>query len=415
MTDPEATAGPAASAPAPLTSEVNTSRLNQDTTPLNPAPRTAVVLTAPPPAKGGASEYEDNDEDDLHSISSQSTRGGHHSDTQHAAWDPFASNIHAQPASSTTTTAPTLGAPTTAPGTAADNQSEVYMPGSAGAASVPFVPPKVVMPFAPMQGPMVDHTGQPVYMPNAGGYGQLPQQPQPTVPPPQAVAYSGVGDSAGRPGMYKPNVELGGEKQPSRCSFGKLYWTCACILFLVPLGLIIGFIVLSNRVKIVAMEAHGVNGTISSPDTKAFLMNIEVKLKIVNKNSVGINITTLNIDTAIPPSYGGPRGAKQLGTYSKEELIKVEQGGEKIIPITIPLRFDADSDPEFKSLMEVIKSCGLVGGGLRPFTLKVSTSALGKVVGKDVAFKTSDSLDVACPIPSDFKSDLLTQLVEKAK
>jgi len=197
------------------------------------------------------------------------------------------------------------------------------------------------------------------------------------------------------------------------CSAYSIYWMCALLLFLIPLGALLVFFYWSSRVQLNAVSVEGVSGSVKAPDDKALLMDVNVKVQLTNKNSSPVNLTNIQASSWVGGD-GGLIKKKSLGDATVSSTL-VNGQGQAVITLPIHLRFDQDSDPKWAGLSEVLKGCGRAGGGKRAIDMQITTGATTILMGRDVHLSGTQTVKMDCPIPDDFNSDLTTQLQAKLK
>jgi len=389
--------------------------------------RSSTILAAPPPVVAA----DDNEEEDAHSLLSNSDDDSIHEAP--VAWDPFAASTPVAPPPPVFTPATTA----TAAAPAKDNTSAPVMAMPEPHISTVLMPgqQKPVMPVPPAYTP---------------GYGMPPQIIQqvvvtpPAYQPPQAggiqpgsnayklggVGGGGVGDEIEKGKMYAPTGLADRpvsddfkerEKRKQRnvmcywlsCSAFSIYWMCALLLFLIPLGALLVFFYWSSRVQLNAVSIEGVSGSVKAPDDKALLMDVNVKVQITNKNSNVVNLTNVLASTWVGGN-GGLLKKKSLGDAILNNT-QIDGKAQSTVTLPIHLRFDQDTDPNWAGLTEVLKGCGRGGGGKRSIDMQVTTGATTILMGRDVHLSGTQTVKMDCPIPDDFTSDLTNQIQAKLK
>jgi len=386
--------------------------------------RSSTILAAPPPVVAA----DDNDDEDAHSLLSNSDDGSLHEAP--VAWDPFAASqpvapppppftaAAAAPAKDITSPAPVMAMPE-------PHISTVLMPGQQKPVQPAYTPvygmpqPQIIQQvvvtppaYQPPQAGGMTYTGSDAYK-LGGGVGGV-----------------GVGNDIEKGKMYAPTGLADRpvsddfkerEKRKQRnvmcywlsCSAFSIYWMCALLLFLIPLGALLVFFYWSSRVQLNAVSIEGVSGSVKASDDKTLLMDVNVKVQITNKNSNAVNLTNIQASSWVGGS-GGLIKKKSLGDATLNSTL-VDGKAQTTVTLPIHLRFDQDTDPKWAGLTEVLKGCGRGGGSKRSIDMQVTTGATTILMGRDVHLSGTQTVKMDCPIPDDFTSDLTTQIQAKLK
>lgn len=199
------------------------------------------------------------------------------------------------------------------------------------------------------------------------------------------------------------------------CSVYSIYWCCMLLLFVIPLGGLLIFFWWSSRIQVSLASASAVSASARAPDANSMLFNMTIKVRVNNKNSSPIQIKEIVTDAWFG-GHGGIIRKKEIGNGRIVGTNMTVQGRmESTFDVPVQMRFEASTDPQFKALEEVVRGCGRVSGGKREIEMQVKVGMSTVVGSKSLRTGVSDTMRVACPLPDDFKSDLITKVVDDLK